>query len=783
MKTGTKSIIAIVAALTVAHSCGFDSPVLNSLTELGPDYVQKAAAYELYGQAFGLPGGQVELFSPNGAALPQFSVAADSAGVFRMTFPGTTEYRNVLVQVTQGVTRLWGLALSIPRNENVWERFGPYHLGATTLIKWADGVPLMANIDDRTTALTLVLLRRAQVQGISLGAVSPESMHDAMAVVVQRITSASGPTGEVLSMVRRILAQSAQMRNAPAPFAFPDPAGLFLAPEFLAEADFDYTGDGYSDATATAFAAALDAAGEGLQLFGCKTEDRVTVVFQTALGEGLKDSNCSPVNPFKFAKNESGKTLFITGAMFTGEPSAATPACDGAKAEECLTTEEWAEVNQALGNWVPNRIAMRDDGQGADAVAGDGIWTVAFDLPYIRTKDDAGHQRKGVRLGYKYTYGFAGSNWGGTEEWPGNNRILELDDVNGDGLVVRFDIFGDESSNKNVANVNQQLCGGNKNPWPEAAKPGCWSDFGENRIDTDDDCIPDSFPAPGAVTPNCSSGKQYAVGFLTQAFFPSSDAPKIASVLPGQGLNGGGFLVGLSGANFRPGMDCEINTADSESVVGNRFDGLFVPDPARLYLLAPHFLAEKANVTLLHRKEDGTLELSKGALAYNVAGKKSCSLVWPPKDSAEASGAVMQPSVPFLARMAGVDPLFDSALRVEVGMSPACCSQGDTCMLPYGQCVSVPDPRYEDGWSFWPMKLDTGCSIPDGSGLAQCDSAHQFVGSVVAPEGPARFRVAVRYSLDGGLSWDYCDLPGDGQQWATEDGFALKNAGDYWVDG
>src|SRR5262249_25805594 len=74
---------------------------------------------------------------------------------------------------------------------------------------------------------------------------------------------------------------------------------------------------------------------------------------------------------------------------------------------------------------------------------------------------------RGMRVIYKYTDGAAGEGFTRTEEWPGNARILTVDDVltkNGDGspdcLVIRRDAFGDESSNKNFVNLNRDFPSG-----------------------------------------------------------------------------------------------------------------------------------------------------------------------------------------------------------------------------------------------------------------------------------------------------------------------------------
>ena len=106
---------------------------------------------------------------------------------------------------------------------------------------------------------------------------------------------------------------------------------------------------------------------------------------------------------------------------------------------------------------VPNDPAteMHDDGTGGDEVAGDNFFTVTIDLP------------RGMDVLYKYTNGSPGEGFTGTEEWPGNVRLLRVDDVitssasgQPDCLVIRRDSFGDESSNKNHVNLNATLNGG-----------------------------------------------------------------------------------------------------------------------------------------------------------------------------------------------------------------------------------------------------------------------------------------------------------------------------------
>jgi hypothetical protein len=106
---------------------------------------------------------------------------------------------------------------------------------------------------------------------------------------------------------------------------------------------------------------------------------------------------------------------------------------------------------------TPNdpQTEMFDDGSGGDEVAGDGIFSRVLALP------------RGMRVLYKYTNGSPNEGFTGTEEWPGNARILQVEDVltssasgQPDCLVIRRDVFGDEASNKNFVNLNARLGGG-----------------------------------------------------------------------------------------------------------------------------------------------------------------------------------------------------------------------------------------------------------------------------------------------------------------------------------
>lgn len=69
-----------------------------------------------------------------------------------------------------------------------------------------------------------------------------------------------------------------------------------------------------------------------------------------------------------------------------------------------------------LGNWIPNKVALRDDGVAPDLKAWDGIWTGTFGF------------MPGTLLRYKYTIGLPTdeNKWSGTEEFPLTERGFEV---------------------------------------------------------------------------------------------------------------------------------------------------------------------------------------------------------------------------------------------------------------------------------------------------------------------------------------------------------------------
>jgi hypothetical protein len=270
-------------------------------------------------------------------------------------------------------------------------------------------------------------------------------------------TTAQAETQTLLHMVERLLRAGDPTSGATDPSLFLRPVYYHTAADptyvvsvvngqkksaldgpWLLRSALDYTGDSVADMTSDAFDAQLGVVARLYRPEGCEDLAHKRLVFTVDFNQGGLDGNCNTVNRYKWVTDKPGKKMFFVGWLYVLDPPGATEVND-------------ASVSAAIGAGVPNAIPMYDDGTNGDEASGDGVWTVTFDVPY----DPA---RK-LRLGYKYTWGFQGDPWTGTEEWPGNSRILEVVDDNADGFVYRRDVFQDEATNKDRSNLNTKGAG------------------------------------------------------------------------------------------------------------------------------------------------------------------------------------------------------------------------------------------------------------------------------------------------------------------------------------
>lgn len=196
----------------------------------------------------------------------------------------------------------------------------------------------------------------------------------------------------------------------------------------------------------------------------------IRVYFGVAFKTTNRDNYCTPRDPYRWVNPDPGDTMFFVGGIHEDSP-----------------IQDPEIQNNVFPNWIPNVLPMWDNGTHGDEVASDSVWTLSMVLPNT------------MRIGYKYTYGAQGELWTGTEEWPGNQRILEIVDVNGDHIVARYDTFGDESSNKDKSNS-----------YPGAPSVVTWDTDVDNdgdfeareqpaNLDGDEACVADGYWGPASL--------------------------------------------------------------------------------------------------------------------------------------------------------------------------------------------------------------------------------------------------------------------------------------------
>ena len=478
--------VLVWALLAGASGCGLDDELLAAATDRGHVRLPEPRDNVVVGKSTPGAGGAVAFTTGGGAVLPDATSPVGEDGVFEQHFDGRDAFVGLLAWVTRGDRVLLGLVPDVPRQPTV---FHDEHV----LPLW-DELPAMADLNAATTAVTMITSAAAQRVGVSLDGLSPGVLRTGVDDVVA--AAGAGAASRFAAMVAA-LDQAAAAGDGGTPVFQPDgvTGGSFLSAAWLAAVDVDYDGDGARDLDTGAFDAALAEAAAGVEIGVCYPPDTIRVVFHVDLREGVLNRNCSPVNPYKWAEPAADKRVFLAGGIHED-----TPVCGPDRADHCLTAATVDAVNEELGGWVPNVTPMYDDGTHGDAASGDGVWTAVFDLPYIPTATSP--DGAGVRMAYKYTFGLPGQNWTGSEEWPGNQRLLELEDLNGDHLIVRYDIFGDEAANKDKVNALKLAKGGcGTVQWEADRDPSCAGDSRENRIDTDGDCVEDAWDHPGPVAP------------------------------------------------------------------------------------------------------------------------------------------------------------------------------------------------------------------------------------------------------------------------------------------
>jgi alpha-amylase/alpha-mannosidase (GH57 family) len=153
-----------------------------------------------------------------------------------------------------------------------------------------------------------------------------------------------------------------------------------------------------------------------MKLAGAKVEipSFPPVIVEHAAGADAKSQPAAGEGKGAMARASGGKqtVLFVCDAHNQAVPAAIYVCGD----------------QPELGSWVPNTIAMRDDGKEGDERAGDGVWTIRIDLS------------GGQEIHYKYTNSGTRGSWTPGEEFPSRHRTRTIEQ-SGYPIIFR-DTFG-----------------------------------------------------------------------------------------------------------------------------------------------------------------------------------------------------------------------------------------------------------------------------------------------------------------------------------------------------
>jgi hypothetical protein len=399
-----------------------------------------------------LSNATLQILDADGKVIEPFQQSFDGGvtGAFEVRLP-SAKYSNLVVSATSGNTSIRAL---VPV------------LGEESAID--------VSLDERTLTETLITEARLSVTEAKWKQVTPEA-YRATANLIQAAFDVPGPTQNLLNVVSSILSKYQDPNFGGEPIFFLTPV---LNSDFTTKSSAlnrgwvdrdlpDIDGDGAPNFDSDSFDELLASVARLYRPSGCPDPDQIRIVFSVDFNSGRKNGNCGVSDRFKWATDRPGKAMFFVGWLH----------------KDSVVQDPL--VAARLGNAGPNQLVMRDDGTQGDESAGDNVWTIFFDVP------------RGSRIGYKYTWGTRGAPWTGSEEWPGNSRIIEAVDVNGDDLVYRSDVFADEATNKDRSNAN--LLGNGTVEWTTNLRGGV--EAREMMIDTNDDCRPDAWFKPNAVGP------------------------------------------------------------------------------------------------------------------------------------------------------------------------------------------------------------------------------------------------------------------------------------------
>lgn len=394
--------------------CGVEGIIFNNISSNVPSDPGSVENRIIAGVTNLFTSGTADIISSTGESVVLKSGVIEQDGKFIIELSSKIDLNNAIVVLKSGNKVLFDIYPQLKKAGTIEESRSD-----------AFKIKIIENpIDEKTTAFTILAVEKLRKMNLSLSGISFCAVKNARDEVLKKFDENS-ESAKFLTMIIKILSAGNDkgsdimfdiisfLKNGDSP--------SILSQEFLKNNNVNYS-DG-DNRSIEPFEAQLSKSISEFEFIAKYDENRLATVITTNINEGLIDSNGNTINPYKWATRKEGANVYIALGIHKESP----------------VQDE--KLNQDLfKNWKPNIVQMYDDGTNGDEIAGDNIWTISFILP------------KGLRIGYKFTYGLAGDIWTGTEEWPGNQRLLEIVDVNGDHFVTRYDSFGDETTNKDKAN-------------------------------------------------------------------------------------------------------------------------------------------------------------------------------------------------------------------------------------------------------------------------------------------------------------------------------------------
>lgn len=459
--------LMILTIVFFVYGCGVETLLFNNLSSNLPSDPGSIENRLLVGSTSLFSSGTAELISSSGEGIAVKGGEIGSDGRFIIELSSKIDVRNAILLLKSGNRVLMDIYPRLDKAKTIEEsREDSFRIKV-----------IENRIDERSTAFTIMVVERLRREGVSLSQMSFCAIKGARDIIFSKFDEAGSESNNFLTMVGKIFGSGSDSVNEPLMF---DVVGYLkdaaaksiLSEEFLKKNSVDYSeGD---DTSVEPFEEQISKTFSEFDFVAKYDEDHLTTVITANINEGLLDSNGNIIDPYKWAKKKDGAKVFIALGIHKESPIQ----------DERLNQE-------VFKNWKPNVIQMYDDGTHGDEVAGDNIWTIYFVLP------------AGLRIGYKFTYGLAGDVWTGTEEWPGNQRLLEIRDINNDHFVTRYDSFGDETTNKDKANALTPSKGGTGIvDWDTDADKDSIPDAQERQQDSKGNKLPLSeWKAPSKVSP------------------------------------------------------------------------------------------------------------------------------------------------------------------------------------------------------------------------------------------------------------------------------------------